>query len=406
MSDSGPDAHALAAVRRFAAEGWTRRRNALVLCTMVYFGARLGTAALAALETEVVADLGITHGLFGLAITGLSLVSALVQLPSGALGDRFGERAIVLAAVVLTGSATVSVALSPSYAVFLPLVVAVGAGSGLYYSPATSLLDRLYDQTGQAIGTFRVGGQVAGATAPVLAGVIAVRAGWRGAILVAGLVLAPVAVALAVFMRPTEPRTPDASIREQLSVGRLRGLLSRREVATTTVLASLVQFVEVASFTFLPAILREYHDLPLVVVTVLYGAYFATVAVVQPVTGRLSDGFGRDRVIAATLFAGIVGYGLVLTAGSLPTIALGVCLAGVAMTWAAPVQARFVDQFAAGEQGTGFGLVRTLYLLVGALGSVVAGALATRFGWPTAIGALVCVLAASLLVLGVGRRIR
>lgn len=388
-----------ATVRRFLAARWTPRARALVLCTGVYFGARLGTAALAALEPRIVSDLGVTHGLFGLAITALSLVTALVQLPSGALGDRFGERAVIASAVVLTGGATASVALAPTYWVFLPAVVAVGAGSGLYYSPATSLLDRLFDRTGQAIGTFRIGGQVAGAVAPVLASMVAVHAGWRGAVFAAALALVPVAVGLVAFMPPSDPADPTATLRGRLSLTALIDLLARPGVAATTLVASLVQFVEVAAFTFLPVLLHGHHGLPLVAATTLYGAYFALVAALQPVTGRASDRYGRDWTTAVTLLAGLAGFGLLIHAGSLAASVVGVGLAAVSMTWATPVQARLVDGFDADERGTGFGLVRTVYLLVGALGGAVTGAVATRAGWSAAVALLVGVLALSLVVL-------
>lgn len=387
-------------------ERWQYRTTVLVVCMAVYFGARLGQAALATLGPEIVGSLDLTMGLWGLAFTGLSLTSALAQLPSGALSDRYGERRIVLGAVVLTACSTLALAAAPGYAVFLPLMVVVGAGSGLYYSPSTVLLDRVYDGTGRAIGTYRVSGQLAGVAAPLFAGALALRYGWRGALFASGLVLVPVLGGILAFVEPTVPRDPAATLRAHASPRRLAGLLSRPALAGPTALASVVQFVDVASFTFLPAILRQYHGLPASAAGGLYALYFAVVAVVQPVAGWLSDRLGRDAVTAPTLLAGVVGYGLLAREAPLPVLGAAVVLAGVAMTWAAPVQSRLVDALDGTERGVGFGLARTAYLLVGALGSYAVGTLITVAGWATAFGTLAGLLLACLGGLGAGALVR
>lgn len=363
---------------------WRYRTTVLGLCMAVYFGARFGQAALTTLAPSIVDSLGITMGLFGLAITGLSLASALVQFPSGLLGDRYGERALLLGATALTGLGTALLAAALTYLAFLPLVAAVGVGSGLYYSPASALLHRLYDDVGRTIGVFRVSGQAAGVVAPAVAGVVATLHGWRVAVLAGGLVLLPVFAGLVAFMEPTPAANPGAAIREAASPGRLAGLLSRSGIAGTTALASVLQFVDVAAFTFVPAVLQDHHGLAPAVAGGLYAAYFATVALVQPVAGWLSDRVGRDPVTAATLLVGVVGFGLLARPAPFPVLAAGVVLAGVSMTWPTPVQSRLLDALGEGERGVGFGLVRTVYLLVGALGGYAIGTVVTAAGWTPA----------------------
>ncbi|WP_049926231.1 hypothetical protein [Natronomonas moolapensis] len=87
-------------------------------------------------------------------------------------------------------------------------------------------------------------------------------------------------------------------------------------------------------------------------------------------------------------------------------------LAGVAMSWGAPVQARFVDSLSSGEHVSRFGLVRTVSRSLGALGSVVVGTLLDVTGWAVGFGALVallgaeCLLTAALAVRGRQERAR
>jgi len=81
-------------------------------------------------------------------------------------------------------------------------------------------------------------------------------------------------------------------------------------------------------------------------------------------------------------------------------------IVGLAMSWGAPLQSRFMDDLSAEERGAGFGLVRTVYMVVGASGSVVVGAVSDAAGWTTAFGILAGVMALGLAVLAVNRAFR
>lgn len=376
---------------------WQYRTTVLLVCMAVYFGSRIGQVALSTLGPTIVTSLDTTMRLFGFAFTGLSIASALAQFPSGVLSDRYGERALLVWAAILTCTGTLFLALSPSEFVFVPLMAAVGIGSGLYYTPSTTLLDKRFDQIGKAIGIYRISGQVAGVVAPAIVGSISIYFGWRVALFAMGLVLVPVVVGILRFMRPTLPNDPHTSFRTRVSPRRLVAVLSQPGLAGTTLLASSVQFVEVASFTFLPAILQRHHGLSPTTAGVLYALYFAIVALCQPVSGWLSDRIGRAPVTAILLLAGVLGYGLLSRSPSFLVLVSAVLLVGIAMTWGAPVQSRLIDALGETDRGTGFGLVRTVYLLLGALGSYVTGVLITETGWVTAVSTLAGVLALCLI---------
>jgi len=135
----------------------------------------------------------------------------------------------------------------------------------------------------------------------------------------------------------------------------------------------------------------------------LFSLYFLVHGGTQPVTGSLSDRFGRDVTAMGTMSAGIAGYGLLVATarfdlGLGPTVA-AVCLVGVAMSWGAPVQSRFMDLLSDAERGAGFGLVRTAYMVLGASGSVVVGTVSDVAGWGVAFGLLAGVMALGLVAL-------
>jgi hypothetical protein len=95
------------------------------------------------------------------------------------------------------------------------------------------------------------------------------------------------------------------------------------------------------------------------------------------------------------------GFGTLLVPGGRAVLGAGVLLVGVGLTWGGVLQSRFMREFADDERGTGFGLVRTTFVLLGSVGSAATGFLADTGGWPLAIGVLIALLAlAAALVVG------
>jgi len=381
---------------------WRHRTSVLVLCVFAYFAVRFVEFALSLVFPDIEAALGISTFTIGLAVTVSTITYALAQLPSGALGDRFGERAVVLAAVGLTGLASVLLAASSSGLFVVLGMGLVGAVSGAYYSPATSLLTDAFDDTGRAIGTHRLGAQAVGFTGPIVA-VVGAQYDWRVVVLLGTVVTIPVLAGFALVVRPRQPARPDASLREQVRPSRLVALLSRPRIAFTTIVAGFAQFADTATFSFLPLILREYHALSIGLAGVLFTAYFVVLTATQPVAGWLADRFGRDPVAAAALLLGVVGYLGLLLGDALPAVAVAVGLIGLGMGWGPPVQSRFMDALGEGERGVGFGLVRTVYIGFAALNGAVVGGAATVAGWRAGIGVLALSLVVPAVVIGANR---
>lgn len=381
------------------------RTTVLVLCVFAYFGIRFSEFVISQVLPDIKNSLGITTALVGVAITGSTITYAIVQLPSGAFGDQFGERTVILTSLGLTGIGSVLLALSPTGTLFVIAWMLLGLAGGIYYNPATSLLTDLFEETGSAIGTHRIGGQVVGLTAPVVTLVGAVY-GWRIALALGALVAFPVFFGFLVAIQSREPTVPQTVIRERVDIERLPELLSRPSIAYTTILASLGQFVDTAVFSYLPMILQEYHGYSLSISGVLYLLYFTSVSVTQPITGRLSDRIGRDPTAAVAFVIAIGGVGLLITSVETVGVVVSICFIGIGMGWNPPVQSRFMDHLTDAEQGIGFGLVRTVYIGFAAFNGVIIGGIVTVAGWPIAISVLGIVMAVAVGVIGANQLLR
>ncbi|QLK27506.1 MFS transporter [Natrinema zhouii] len=375
---------------------WAYRNTVLVLCTLAFFATVTARLVISPVVPDVVDAFSVSTGTVGLALSGMWAAYALSQFPSGLLGDRFGERTIILTAIGGTAAASTLLAVSPTFGAFFAFAVVLGAAAGLHYSVATTLLTRLFDRTGRAIGIHVSGAPLAGLTAPVVATAAASRYGWRAAIAVGTAVAIPIVVVLALRVRPTEPRHPDRRLREQVDVSLLSRLLTRPTLAYTTALCALGAFTWQATASFLPTFLEVGYGLSRTRAGLLFSLYFLVNGGVQPLIGALSDRYSRDFAAAITMTAGLAGFGTLVTGDGLAMAVAGVACVGVAMTWGAPLQSRFMDALSDAERGLGFGLVRTAYMLLGATGSVAVGATADLLGWTAAFGLLAGVMGLSL----------
>jgi MFS family permease len=390
---------------RNALSGWGSQHTLLSVFVGAYFGVRFAQVVVGPVVPGIVETFGVSRGALGTALTGMWVAYALSQLPSGVLADRVGERTVVLVALVTTAVAALVLSVSPGVLPFAAGLVLLGIGAGIYYNPATALLAREFRAVGRAVGTHRIGGQIAGIAAPLAAAAVSLRYSWRATLLL-GVPLALLAALLAVrFVARTAPARPTASMRDLFDPGGIATLLARRHTRYTTLVATLVEFVGLATMAFLPALLIGHHGFPSRVANLLFAALFGVAALSQPLAGWLSDRLGRDETLGLQASAGLLGY-LALAGGSRPLAAPAVLLAGVSMSATPVVQSRMLDGLSETDRGTGFGLFRPAYLFVVASGPAVVGTAADVAGWRSAFGLLAAVLASlpvpSLVTVWVG----
>ncbi|MFB6299258.1 MAG: MFS transporter [Halobacteriales archaeon] len=213
------------------------RDTVLCLCAGSYFGMRFVEFAISIVFEDIKTALGISTFVIGLAVAASTITYAAVQLPSGALGDRFGERSVILGSLGLTGLSSLIVAGAPT-GVFIVIGMAViGLVSGAYYNPATSLLDALFDETRSAIGIHRVVAQLVGFSGPIVAFIVA-GYGWRSPLVLAAGITGLLIVGWLQVSRHRSPGDPSRSVSDRLSRQTIKTVLSRPSVRITTIVAA------------------------------------------------------------------------------------------------------------------------------------------------------------------------
>lgn len=380
---------------------WQYRMTVLVLCLLAFFVTYFARMAISPVIPFIVADFGVSNTLIGFALTGMWLAYGLSQFPSGVLSDRYGEKPIILVAVGGTAVASLLLAFSPVFAVFVAFAVLLGAVAGLHYAVATTLLSRTYDELGRAVGIHSIGGPLAGLVAPVAAAWVGVRFGWRPAVALSLGVGLPVFALFAWRIRPTEPRRPEQPMRDRFEFDVLFELVSRPSVAFTLAVAMLGTFIVQGLLTFLPTFFVEHHRYSATLAGTAFSAFFVVRTGGQFLLGEFSDRYGRDLAIGTSMLAGSIGLFGLVAGGTRITIGIAVLLAGLGSSFFAAIDPRFLDQFGDTERGAGFGLVRTVYTVVGSAGSVGVGLFADLFGWGASFLILAGLFSVTFLALAV-----
>ncbi|MXV60515.1 MFS transporter [Natronorubrum sp. JWXQ-INN-674] len=360
---------------------WSYQTTVLVSCTLAFFVTFFARLTISPVIPLIIEDFQTSNTLVGMALTGMWLAYGLSQYPSGILADRFGERSIILIAVGGSVLASLFIALAPMFAVFLIATISLGAVAGLHYSVATALLSRTYDDVGTAVGLHSAGAPLAGFLAPLAAAWVGIRYGWQPAVALGALVGLPVFALFYVSVRPTDPVRPDQAMRERLTVRPIVRFLSRPPIAFTLVIAITSTFVVQGLMSFLPTFLVVYRDYSAGFAGVLFSAYFVVRGTAQLAIGSLSDRHGRDSVLAGSMIAGGSGLVILVTWSGVLALSVGIVLIGIGAAFFPALDPRFLDELSEDERNIGFGLVRTVYVVFGASGSVGLGFFADAFGW-------------------------
>lgn len=369
-----------------------------VAANVAQFGARL---AFSPVVPDAVEAFAITKSTVGVLLSSVWVAFALVQYPSGVLADKYGERRVILAAMAGTALPSLGLAFAPSFGWFVVAAVSLGAGAGLYFSVGTALMTGLFEERNTALGLHSAGVPVAGLFLPGVVTAVALRYHWQDAFLVTAGIAGLAFLLVAVGIDSTDPPGPDRSLREAIRPRLFQRLLARREVAVTLALAVLGMFAFQALVSFYPTFLEEYWNYSEARASTLFSGVFGLFAISLFLQGRLADAVSRDGVLVAAYLLTAAGFAVGVSKSIPWAPALSVGLIGLGIGWAGVVQARFMAGFGATERGTGFGLVRTVFVVLGSAGNVVTGALSESVSWPAAYGlvGVLLVIAAGIVIL-------
>jgi len=331
-----------------------------------------------ALLPQIKVEFDLDNASAGLAVTVIWATYGLAQFPAGVLVDHVGERRLLAGSLALGAVSLVVLWGAPVFLAFLAGCTVYGVGTGLFGPSRGMVLSRTFrERQGAAFGITLAAGSVGSAAFPFVAGLVVARWGWRTTVVLA---LPALLVAAALLWRFVPER--DAAESRSLSPSQYRTdlLPAVRDPTVVVAVAAvvLVLFTFQGLTAFLPTYLIEEKGLSQQTASALFAGLFLSGAGFQLVGGSFADRFGDRGVVVALSVAGVVTLVAVPLASGLPALTLVVLLVGSRMAIIPVSNAYIIRVLPDAVQGSAWGLVRTVFFLVGATGSMFVGALADR----------------------------
>lgn len=259
----------------------------------------------------IAAETGVTLSQAGYLIFGYSVAYGLGTPVLSTLLGHVDRRTVVAGAELLFGLMALLMGLLPGFLLLVLARTLLAFGAGLFTSTAQSTAVALAapGKRGIAISTVSLGGSIAVAIGAPLSALVAEFFGWRVAYLGLG-VLAIIASATMQLKLPGDIHGDRKTIRERLSVLKVRG------VPMTLLTSGIVMLASFTFFTYLAPVTTDFLGidrvlLPLVLFAIGIGAFM----------GNLFGGYLADRIGGKQTTLVIIGLLIVLLA-ALPLVAL------------------------------------------------------------------------------------
>ncbi|MBI2467131.1 MAG: MFS transporter [Candidatus Rokubacteria bacterium] len=286
---------------------------ALALIMAVQTAANLGALGLPSLAPLIRADLALSRQEAGSFISAFYVGGVLTSLPAGWLADRVGVRWTLLAGQGLTAGCFALMALAPGYGLLMAAVTLAGVGFGAVNPTSTKGVLVWFPARSRAtvVGVkqagFPLGGALGAFLLPSLAGIL----GWRGAVGVAGGLIALTAAIVGLGYR--EPAGGASALAQPTP--RVRAVLTSPSIWLVSLATFLFAAVQVSWISFVPLYLSEVVGLSVVAAGMVLGQAQVAGAAGRVLFGVVSDRLlGGRRLVVLILAGAATGILCALTA--------------------------------------------------------------------------------------------
>jgi MFS family permease len=314
----------------------------------------------------------------------------LVGLPLGILADRISRKKLLAAGIVVWTAFTACARWVNSYSFLLITRLGVGVGEATAAPTATSWIGDLFpaERRSKPLALFMLGVPVGGALSFFFTGPIALRYGWRAAMIVAA---APALLLVPLLLMLQEPARGAAETHAPpMNAGSIWAVLRIPTFWWITLSGALVNFILYSVALFFPALFARIHHMNVARAGITMGIVYA----IGGILGGSCAGIWGDRIahrnrsgrmkiaaVAALLAVPLSYFGIRQGAGSIAlALPLLTIAYGLLNMYYGLVYAAIQDIVAPALRGTSMSIYFLVMYLGGASwGTLIIGRMSDRF---------------------------
>lgn len=322
--------------------------------------------------------LGLTGA--GILLTVLWVAYALCQLPSGVLADWIGAGWVMILSTFIAAMTLTLVVIGGSISTLYISTAMFGAGTALYAVARYSVLSDIYpDRLGTAVGLTSAAGDVGNTILPPIASFLAAVLMWQVGF---GFTI-PIFILVGFGLWITVPKRTEAEKNRDSVVSKKRLLkvleaLRQPAIVLVTLIQALGTSVWQAFTGFYPTYLIEIKGMSSGVASGLFALFFAIGIIIKPLAGNSYDQIGAQWTLLIVIGISAMGIAFLPFVSSLWSLIVVTILVSLLLGRGTVSLSYMTDTLSDDVQNTGFGSLRTIYMLVGAASPVLIGSIADR----------------------------
>ncbi len=317
-----------------------------------------------------------------------TVVGIVVSLPAGIFSDIIGRRRVILIAAVVFATAP-----------FLYLLVSAPwhlVIVRIYHGLATAILgpvamaavaDTFDERRGERMGWYSSATMVGRFLAPLVGGALIFGEDFHWVFLATGIIGT---LSLVAALRLPLSTATSTSMGNALKRGRgeiwadIKTILTHHGILATSMIEAVQYFAFGCLEVFLPIYLYEEAGFPPFSIGLLFTVQIAVATLTKPLAGRLSDRYGRVRMIVAGLVLGGVTMAFMACSKNYVMLALLIGLFGLGLaTVTASSAALVADLSRASSHGSALGVLSSVMDIGHSTGPMAGGLLISVYRYKT-----------------------
>jgi len=337
-------------------------------------------------------SLSLTH--VGLLVTCFEGTTGFFQIPAGFLGERFGERALLIVGTLVTAISFICLGFVEGLISLVSFLFVGGLGAAVQHPLASSMVSKAYNHNGRrmALGTYNFSGDIGKFMFPALTALALSQMGWRTVCAGWGIFGCVLTVILLLVLRHTHVGETSLSEKNQKMVLKSKnwGIVNKGAFSTLSLIGFVDTAVRYGLITFGPFLFIQ-KGIRAESVGFALSLLFIGGAIGKFLCGVLGERVGIIATVVITEC--ITGFGiLLLTILPLPHIYFFLPVLGAALNGTSSVLYGTVADFVSPHRiARAFGLFYTFVIAAAAISPPIMGRISDMLGLDNSIRLIGCI---------------